>query len=331
MIALSRNPVILGSHKEILWSTLSALQSGYALEALTGESGAVQSVDIPPLLSLGKRRLREPRELLDLLRLGRKCEATDPRDRVFALLGLLIGAEAEGLVADYTQTTSQVFTWIARYLANKGALVDVLGNLNDFPMGSEDTVGSLAQLPSWVPDWRSSKPTFLARFPHAKVYLDSIPLEFDDSDTSALRLTGFNFGDLTDPPYLVGTILEIRLFSLSQRPIMFQIMSQAIDRHGSIASGGRFLMILAPVSIEDAKSPELPDLKEFEVWSGTFVGSRDRMGEQRAFAVRSDTVFRFLGLLQLKHDEGQLYRSYDRTGSGELTGYERSALSIKII
>jgi len=73
----------------------------------------------PFLLSVGGRRLREPRKLLGLLRLSRNCEARDPQDRVFVLVGLVIGAEAEGLVADYIQVISEVFTWITKYLAKK--------------------------------------------------------------------------------------------------------------------------------------------------------------------------------------------------------------------
>lgn len=102
-IALPQNPVMLGSHKGIPWSTL---QLDTALRALNPS----RAIYIPPLLSLGKRRLRELKELLEVLRLGRSCKTTDPRDRVFALLGLLIGGEAEGLVADHTQPTSEVFT-----------------------------------------------------------------------------------------------------------------------------------------------------------------------------------------------------------------------------
>ncbi|KAG6361118.1 hypothetical protein INS49_009342 [Diaporthe citri] len=191
-IALSPNPVILCGEKVFPWSVL---HNDTALQSLPDALyiGLGKRV-VSPLLSLGKRRLRNSAELLDLLRLGRHCQSTDPRDRVFALLGLVVDAAAEGLVADYRRSTPEIFTWIARYLANKGIAADVLGNVNMCrdSAGSELLLGfrSQLQLPSWVPDWTNAGTTCLDLFPDAGTYLKNLPFQLDELDMGTLILRG---------------------------------------------------------------------------------------------------------------------------------------------
>ena len=84
------------------------------------------------------------RDLLSLLCKGRTCNATDPRDKVFALLPMLTDASTEGLRADYAKNTVQVFTEVAVYLFSAFGL----SFLPCIGYGSH-----IADLPSWVPDW----------------------------------------------------------------------------------------------------------------------------------------------------------------------------------
>lgn len=191
-IALSLNPVIICGEKEFPWSVL---QNDTLLQSLPKPlSIRLRERVVSPLLSLGKRRLRSSAELTDLLQLGRHCESTDPRDRVFALLGLVVGAEAEGLVADYGWHVAQVFTWIARYLAKVGTAADLLGNVNMIRNSAwAESLGfrNELQLPSWVPDWTDSGTTSLDLFPQATNYLKNLRFQLDEIDMSALILTGF--------------------------------------------------------------------------------------------------------------------------------------------
>lgn len=69
------------------------------------------------------------------------CQAADQRDKVFALLGLVQGAHLEGLVADYTKTSEEIYTGIAAYFLIRHGQVSIL------KWGSAG--GSL----SWVPTW----------------------------------------------------------------------------------------------------------------------------------------------------------------------------------
>lgn len=72
-------------------------------------------------------------------------QAIDPKDHIFALLGICSDADELGISLDYTKTCQQVYMDCARaYLEKKGDL-DILGYCQ-FP---KTQVG----LPSWVPDW----------------------------------------------------------------------------------------------------------------------------------------------------------------------------------
>lgn len=101
--------------------------------------------------------MRNPDELIDLLRLGRHYQSSGPKDKVFALLGLVVGAEIEGLVVDYSKSVADVYIWIARYLIQvpRWRAVDVLLEVNvKDPHGNGDSIGPYTEeLPSWVPDW----------------------------------------------------------------------------------------------------------------------------------------------------------------------------------
>jgi hypothetical protein len=74
--------------------------------------------------------------------------ATDPRDKVYALYGLLEDSTAAGFSADYKKLTELVYTDTAKFLIEQYILLDILGLV--------EPKHSLSPLPSWVPDWSSN-------------------------------------------------------------------------------------------------------------------------------------------------------------------------------
>lgn len=267
-IALSPNPVIICGDKEFPWSVL---QTDTVLQSLPKQLRfRLGECVVSPLLSLGKRRLRCSAELPDLLRLGRHCNSTDPRDRVFALLGLVVGAEAEGLVANYAWHVAQVFTWIARYLARVGTAADVLGNVNMTEHLAE--AESLAfrnrlQLPSWVPDWTDSGTTCLDLFPQARNYLKNLRFQFDEVDMNALILTGVEkrYADengtwnLLHPEHYVATILVRRYMQwLGDKQVREPILFQC-EQETSGPEFPEYLMILAPANTDSDGNSAVPE------------------------------------------------------------------------
>ncbi|KAE8442534.1 hypothetical protein EG329_003249 [Mollisiaceae sp. DMI_Dod_QoI] len=96
-----------------------------------------------PINMLKFRRAVHPAPLIHIMRTFRFFSSTDPRDKVFALLGISRDAEALGFRADYNKTCEQVYTDAARRLIQAGYM-DILA-LVQFPKKIEG-------LQSWVPD-----------------------------------------------------------------------------------------------------------------------------------------------------------------------------------
>jgi hypothetical protein len=74
----------------------------------------------------------------------KRIGATDPRDRVYALLGIANDAVAKDIVANYTLPCEQAYIMTARALLQHG---------HDDILSLCRTRGECKNLPSWVPDW----------------------------------------------------------------------------------------------------------------------------------------------------------------------------------
>lgn len=89
---------------------------------------------------------RQNTGILRLLTHFRHCEATDPRDKVYALLGLAsdIPNDAE-FGPDYSSSVAQVYQELVRFVVMKDQNLDILRACQ--------TSRPEHKLPSWVPDW----------------------------------------------------------------------------------------------------------------------------------------------------------------------------------
>jgi hypothetical protein len=86
--------------------------------------------------------------MISLLRRLQDFKASDPRDRVFALLGLARDAKELGLKPNYSKSCEQVYTELSRSLMRHGYF-DVLMHCIHEPHSK----GSRLKLQSWVRDW----------------------------------------------------------------------------------------------------------------------------------------------------------------------------------
>lgn len=116
-------------------------------------------------------------ELKSLLENAVHLQATDDRDRIYALLNLTsvpvpVSRKNEGetgkvsLRIDYNATVSEVYTQVAQYYMNTERSIGLLYNIHRSDIGvgrTADCAQSMSQqqdlrplrLPSWTPDWRS--------------------------------------------------------------------------------------------------------------------------------------------------------------------------------
>ena len=120
-------------------------------------------------------------------------EVTDPRDKVYGLLGLAVGDEIGMVEPDYTSSLEEVFYAAALGSIKRNKNLDVLSYL----------VGERAdQLPSFVPDW-----THQPDFKEYRLRLNFLGLFSAATDTIA-RVKEVATGKLAVTGILVDTILE---------------------------------------------------------------------------------------------------------------------------
>lgn len=87
--------------------------------------------------------------LLELLNQHRDCAATDPRDKVYGLLGLAGDVATIGLKPSYTATPEDIFIDLFRKHVTATGTLDMLCEVR-YPK-------KLTGLPSWVPDWSTDQ------------------------------------------------------------------------------------------------------------------------------------------------------------------------------
>jgi hypothetical protein len=85
-------------------------------------------------------------------------EASDPRDHIFAFLGMSVDAANLRIVPDYSKSKAQVFTEVAMALIEQVGL-EVLTWCKFRAPPEED-----CRLPSWAPDWSDSFLRPLSKF-----------------------------------------------------------------------------------------------------------------------------------------------------------------------
>lgn len=92
------------------------------------------------------------RKLVDLLldcysiRRDRRFQTTDPKDKIYGLLGLASDVEQLDILPDYTKSVEEIYTEVASKILSDG----------DFRLlqACQHKDGRVLKLPSWVPDWR---------------------------------------------------------------------------------------------------------------------------------------------------------------------------------
>ncbi|KAF2249482.1 hypothetical protein BU26DRAFT_519534 [Trematosphaeria pertusa] len=171
-IVLSRDVILICGADSLLWPHLELVMRN--LNDTVSESQdagyEVPQLDLfltcyqPMALAGWRTQVRYPPRppLQKLLFSFDSWNATDKRDKVYALLGL---AEDIGLVPDYTKPTQQVF------LETVASILACTGNLNFICQDSIDDPSKMAPLqPSWIPCLNSDSFTLdhMARPPRYK-------------------------------------------------------------------------------------------------------------------------------------------------------------------
>jgi hypothetical protein len=93
--------------------------------------------------------------LLDVLARFKHTEATDPRDKIYALLGLV--NDSIGVEVDYTKSVAETYAGVAVALINSSANLDILCQCPWELQHSNPDLPPVKGLPGWAPDFRSNQ------------------------------------------------------------------------------------------------------------------------------------------------------------------------------
>lgn len=107
---------------------------------------ATKSEERPPALDFNRQLCLVPGKELELLDMGRQSQATNPRDKVYALMRLLPNRRIGSVEVDYTLSVAELYSRVALELASSYDWSHVLARAGAC---YQVTPG----LPSWVPDW----------------------------------------------------------------------------------------------------------------------------------------------------------------------------------
>ena len=141
-------------------------------------------------------------DLPSLLQSHRLVGATDPKDKVYALLGLStsIESQAHELIPDYSLSTVQIYIDVSRAIILKCPALDVLGVPRT---GSSSLVGNL---PSWVVDW--SAPHLANSLSQKSLQGDYI-FDFDVTASSIAKQVSFRGLSLILNGYVFDHIVNV--------------------------------------------------------------------------------------------------------------------------
>ncbi|KAG7104842.1 Heterokaryon incompatibility protein 6 like [Verticillium longisporum] len=177
-IAINKMLHVVYGRETIKWETLAPIILRLILSfefsimvedsSVLGETNAPIGATNVVLLSSIRKRYHGGEMALSgpLLHLLAECwtfEATDPRDMVFALVGLAEDGAHPLVAPDYTKTPEEVFINAARFVyMQMNTLHEIL------PCSGVGWPRRLTALPSWVPDWSITGRSVIAALPKGK-------------------------------------------------------------------------------------------------------------------------------------------------------------------
>ncbi|KAK7966457.1 HET-domain-containing protein [Apiospora aurea] len=144
-VALARQATVICGSISVPWTLVKSGEIASLVRSGLYADSARQS--IPPCFAFDHSLYSTPGQELRLLDFAaRNCIATDPRDKIFSLLGVIPGGRLGTIEADYSLTASQLYAKTAHYLASQHGWMSVLCRA-----GVENAF--LTEIPSWAPDW----------------------------------------------------------------------------------------------------------------------------------------------------------------------------------
>ena len=305
-IAMSRRVIFQCGDVLASWSGIYSVVDHTSADFIQGDFPYVLDVlrMFPKHKSIGQggKAQEHQMELLDLMQRFRYCEAKDPRDKVYSLLGLASDVNSGDIDIDYTLTPQQVYKDVVRFYLEKHKTLDILGVI----LEQESNIGKV--LPSWVPDWsftafhyddgrpflqKLASGNSVCKFYHASG--DTTMPTNISSNTDHLTLKGFIFDTLADL-CAIHFMPDLALFDFN-KPSQHLTVIQDWDKKALevregldpyIHTCGRmeaFWRTLIADAIGDERATEAELTAEmFNVWSGRAEAPKEENNFAESFA-----------------------------------------------
>ncbi|EQB43657.1 hypothetical protein CGLO_17666 [Colletotrichum gloeosporioides Cg-14] len=221
--------------------------------------------DHPWLQLVVQPKHRDLSELWGLLSATASCQASDPRDKVFALLGLFIGSSDAGLVPDYSISFSQVLSGLTAL--SFAQYPDLWRQI--FAMARPNP---LHDMPTWTVDWSTSTDEWLAIMdskPTASVSLEDSFLDPTKGfarfcKDGTLVVKGVLFTSLMDcsldkieaPPGIISGICHEPDFPIREREARLEASRWALkdDKVYAVQGLRHELLVLRPLKSTNKQS-----------------------------------------------------------------------------
>jgi hypothetical protein len=152
----------------------------------------ISRLQVPGPLAWDPLASAPTRDLLTLLLVSRHCDSTDPRDKIYSLLGL-VGERLQSLITiDYSQSVEEVLTRTAAAIIVCQEDFEVLAYAS-LSLGSRHTEKGL---PTWVPDWTEpvDDMTLRPQFQRSKIGPWRSLEKLSGSSSSAKELAAMDWG-----------------------------------------------------------------------------------------------------------------------------------------
>lgn len=166
-----------------------------------------------------RRAQERPLSLLELLQIFRRTECKDPRDKVYAPLGLAAESATSFIIPDYRKRIQEVYGDVVRYqLTQKGSEFDFFAYATKLSQPARPPPADMAwsDWPSWVPNWYQPVAIApLSKVLHVQKSLDGRSVRFYDKqgtrDHTKYQTKVYNAsGDLESVVSIDGRTLHVK-------------------------------------------------------------------------------------------------------------------------
>ncbi|KAL1634675.1 hypothetical protein SLS58_010574, partial [Diplodia intermedia] len=152
-VAVSRQSLVFLGGETLDWRLLS-FGNIYSLDLNPVDKDG----GIPRALQLSSDDKEPIKDLVSLLTVARSCLSTDPRDKIYALLGIFKNNEKIHISMDYNKPVQELYVEISWHVINTYGHLELLSDAEagDSPRrwkGLSNPSGFQVRLPTWVPDY----------------------------------------------------------------------------------------------------------------------------------------------------------------------------------